>query len=220
MKWISVVIALLIQLTASPAFAISVDFSSLGPPAFDPPLTVDITAPNSLTLSGVTFTYDNFGSTHPFDTASADMGGIFGSTYGALNLDFGTGVSALTFDFGLFGVPDQDPALAAIFDNGDVVSLAGLFTPYDPQAPSQGDIFGNFSYTAPSIFRMASIIFSPVVDPGQTTPDAYVPYFFSIGNMSYDPAVAPVPEPGTVLLLALGFAGLAGARVYKRRTAA
>ena len=98
MKRIFAFILLSVLATAASAHVpgcIDVDFSGITTP-------INITLPNSSTLNGVNFSYDNFGSTD--DTAALGSVGISGSTYGGLILGFSTPATGIYYDFSLLGV--------------------------------------------------------------------------------------------------------------------
>jgi hypothetical protein len=172
---------------------------------------VDITMANNstgLTLDGVTFSYDNYGSST--DYAFADTSGVYGTTYGVLALNFSTPVVGLKLDFSVLGVSGPDPyALMAFFPNdpnGDVTVIPpGRFAPYNTSNPRLGgDINGTLNYqnlTTP--FNEVFLYFSPV------SQDPVPPHFFSISSISFD----AVPEPSSLVLLGMGaIAVVAGAR--------
>lgn len=209
MKRVSVMVSLLaLVFVAGAALAapINVDFSVLGINS------IDITVPSGYGLNGISFWYDNFGSTP--DTAQVDSSGIFGSTYGCLVFDFDAPATALSFDFSLLGADESVPDALAIMlkdtsDGGsDVANLTApaTFTPYDPNDPLEddGDALGTFSYTGAS-FNQALMFFA--YDPTVTDPQ-----LFTVGNISYG-----VPEPSGLAFLAVGLLGLPGLRIIRRR---
>lgn len=188
------------------AAPVAVDFTALGPPTNDPPLTVDITTSVNtfgLTLDGVTFRYDDFGT--GVDFGLVDPAGVFGTTGGGLFLDFGIPATALTLDFYLFdafsadgdGMPMLDALAALFFRNGaflDIVTVAADFFAYDPATdPTLGSAFSSLAYQGPA-FDQAALFFSL---------DAPI---FTLDNVVYE----PVPEPSTIALLTVGLVGLVG----------
>jgi hypothetical protein len=198
------VLALLIVTGATRASTI-VGMSGLASP-------VDITLENNsagLTLNGLNFTYDNYGSSS--DYAFADASGIYGTTYGVLALNFSTPVVGLKLDFSVLGVTGPDPyALMAFFPNApnsDVTAIPpGKFVPYNPSNPRLGgDINGTLAYQNLALpFNEVLLYFSPI------SQDVAPPHFFTVNSISYDAA----PEPSSLILLGVGAIGLVA---YGRR---
>jgi len=190
-KWIFATAVLVLTLAGSAlATPVQIDFSTVG-------TTTDITLPNSITLNGVTFSYDNFGSASPLDTASVDSAGIFGSTFGALLFNFGSPVFGLSFDFSVLNVtPPVANTLQAFFSNGDSVTVDGGFVP-SVSDPTLGDAVGRLAYGSFSAFDQATMFFNPVGAPDS-------PFFFTVSNVAYD----PVPEPATIGFVGAGLIGL------------
>ena len=181
------------------AAPVTVDFSVLGADSYS------ITAPDSYTLDGVTFRYDNLGSID--DIAQIDAYGVFGSTYGSLILDFGSPVTAVSLDFTAIAVYGPvNNAISVAFSNagsgvgGSSVS-ASDFELYDPGNPLLGgDAYGTLSYNGVT-FNRALISFS-----------ADAPYF-SVDSLTYTPA----PEPSALAVLAAGLLRLPGIRLARRK---
>jgi hypothetical protein len=163
----------------------------------------DITLPNTLTLDGIIFSYDNYGSST--DSASINNNGISGTTLGLLTFNFDAPAYSLNFDFFLRGgapglIPD---ALIVTLSNGgngvaDLTFQTTSFIPYDPRNPVKESLaFGSFAYGG-APFNQAEMYFSL---------DA--PYF-NVSRITYNPA----PEPATVVLLACGMLVLNWRKVY------
>jgi len=213
MKKIIVVLSILAQFViAGTAMGTVVNFSTLGPPTNDPPVSVDITIANNpagYTASGLTFRYEDFGNTADF--ALVDPAGIFGTVAGALLFDFVTPATALGFNFSLLEVVLADPqanqvpdALAVLFFSGGIFSdfrtAAADYLAYDPADPTLGFASGAFAYSGPA-FDHAELYFWP---------DAQL---FTADSVSY----RPVPEPATFVLLALGLLAFGGWRYCGRK---
>jgi hypothetical protein len=181
---------------------VTVDFSGLGINS------IDVTAENNpagLTLSGVTFLYDNFGS--GVDFASVDSSGIFGTTYGVLIFDFSGPATGLNFDFSLLSVSPSftDPLFVILNSVGsDVVDMpvSATFVPYDPANPTLGDAVGTFAYSGLE-FDQAFMYFA-------FDPSVIDPQYFSVANISYN----SVPEPATLVLMVVGLFGLGGRYIH------
>jgi hypothetical protein len=196
---------------AGTAFAaeVQVDFSGLNVGGIDYP--VDITAENNpagITLNGVNFLYDNYLSTADF--AIADAGGIWGTTLGPLMFTFAGPVSGLRFDYAVLGAAGADPnSLAGLFSRNGAwidsatMTMAGDYVPYDPADPALGDIVGHFSYAGP-VFDSSAFYFSPVSDAGSEMPVHPDPYYFTVSNIAYTPAVVPEPVSSTLFLVGGG----------------
>lgn len=198
MKRILLSVVLFVQLALTGgalAEQVAVDFSVLG---ID---SIDITSslnPDGYTLNGITFRYDDFAS--GVDYASVDSSGVFGSTGGALIMDFGASITALDFDFSLIGVDAAVPdALFAILKLGGEDVLYPSF-PADSYLPQVGEAFGSFTY-AGLAFDQAVLFFS------------FDALAFTVENISYN----PVPIPSSFPLLASGILGLMGWRRIGRK---
>ena len=206
MKIIIAAVLLLAQFAvAGPASATLVDFSDMQE-------TIDITQainPAGYSASGVTFSYDDFGS--GVDFATVDSFGIFGTTPGVLLLDFATPSTALNLNFSLLEAVLADPqtgqipdALTVLFfragNMSDFTSASADFQANDPGDLTLGFATGALAYSGLS-FDHAELYFST---------DAP---FFTVDNVSYQ----PVPEPTSFVLLALGLLVLGSWRYYRRR---
>ncbi len=175
-----------------------VDFSVITTPT-------DITSPNSVTLNGVTFSYDNFGV--PEDTASIDSTCLCGSTNGVLIFNFSAPATELYFDFSLLGAVMTDPGpqniedalLLLTYSGGnsiDVVPAAASFTPYDFDVdPTLGDAIGSLAYIGPA-FDQVFMYFSTLAPE------------FCVTDVCYMPA----PEPATIAMLGFGVLSFLGRR--------
>jgi hypothetical protein len=218
----------LFVVTGATQASTTVDFSVLGIN------TVDITMENyppPLTINGVTFGYDNFGSVK--DWAQADAAGVYGTTYGVLALNFANPAVGLRLDFSVFGVPgaigpgtDTSITLTAFTDNfnADTVVVPGTFVPFDAVNPTSGGVInGSLNYLTPAFpFNQAFLYFTPFTDPTDPTTGSFLSpapdpqYFFSVGNISYD---AAIPEPATIIVWSL-LVGLGIGLTWWRKRAA
>ncbi len=157
----------------------------------------DITLPNSLTLNGVTLSYDNFGI--PEDTAFVDSVCVDGSTNGTLVFGFSAPATQLYFDFTLLSAVTADPgpqniadALVILTYNGgnsiDVATADASFVPYNSEVdPTFGDALGSLAYIG-APFDQVFMYFSTVAPE------------FCVTSICYQPA----PEPATMALLGVG----------------
>lgn len=153
-----------------------------------------ITSPDSLTLGGIKFWYDNFGD--GTQSAYVSSNGVQGTTGGALYLDFAIPATSLDFSFLLHSfnpAGDLSSVVTAIFSNNEIAWAPGAF--------ASEDVSGLFSYTGPA-FSQAAIYFS--VDAPN----------FLLSNVSYTPA----PLPGAFLLLTSGMAALGYMRFFHKKS--
>jgi hypothetical protein len=197
----TIVAAGVLLLLAAPAQAtapVAVDFSVLMVNGVD--TAIDITSPASLTLNGVTFSYDNFGA--PINElgapvfAQAQAFGIFGNpNNGVLTMSFDVPVSELAFNYSNLsdaGIPVDDALVALLgFSDGElngVVVVPGNLN--DPMT---------FDYTGPA-FTNASLFF------------AVEAQFFTVDSIVYTPA----PEPASLLLFGSGILCLGVVRRRKQ----
>lgn len=200
MKRVFIAMALLAQAVvaeAAPAAPVTVDFGALGINSVDITTTSN---PSGLTLNGVTFRYDDFGS--GVDFAIADMAGIFGTTGGSLIFDFSAPATALNFDFSLLGDSSNtaDALYVDLTNAGSTVSDLLL-----PVVSNGFDAYGALAYSG-GAFDRAQMIFST---------DGPI---FTVANVSYDSVRTHVPEPGTFALAAYGLFSLGIWRRFERKS--
>ncbi len=155
---------------------------------------VDLTG---VTVQDVTFTYDDGGSgalafIGPYGVREGNFV-LAGETIGLLTLDFAVPTTSLGFDFWLDAAGDvTDGVLAELYaPNGDFIDVSTAKALYDDEI---GLAQGAFLYEGAPISQ-ALLLFDISDSTG-----------FLLDNV----ATQPVPEPGSLLLLASGLAGLAG----------
>ena len=198
MKRIILIAALTVQLFggAQAVFAnlIAVDFASVNTPT-------DITTPNSLTVSNVTFSFDNFGLNldatfgNP-NTATVDAGGVTGNTGGALKMDFDQTAHALIMNFSVLSsapltLPVTD-GLSIVFDNGDNLTVPASFYDVDNNAAGHQEnaSVARFSHAEANFYADA-------------------PYI-NVSSVTY-----AIPEPSLLVPMLLGMAVLARRRLLR-----
>lgn len=194
-------IALLALFAAAPALAapINIDLTTLN----DPVSIVGI----GVSVGDVEFYYEDYQG----DSVDIGPGGVVGTAAegtegisGSLALSFLAGpVYGLAFDFflGVPDAPDDFDLYVQLFGSDgidlDPMEVAGV---YDPDT---GIVAGRVDRLGVQPFSVANVLFF-----GDAS-------FFLIDNISYETApVAPVPEPGSMLLLG---AGLVLAASFTRR---
>ncbi len=98
----------------------------------------------------------------------------------------------MSFNFGLGDI------------NGSIVTPTTLYTG-DAAAIDSFGLSGMYSYTSPNTFDWAMLFISPEAG------------MFTVDNISYQPAAAPVPVPPAFALLAPGLLVIAGRRFLGRK---
>ncbi|MCX7010745.1 MAG: hypothetical protein NTY53_26465 [Kiritimatiellaeota bacterium] len=187
-------VQLFVGTSSALADVITVNFASVVTPT-------DITAPNSLTLSNVTFSFDNFGI-NPDSTfgnpnnATVDEGGITGNTGGALKFDFEQTAYSLVMDFSVLSsaalpLPVVD-GMNITFDNLDNLTVPSTFYNVD------GNAAGHLEYASATGFTHAEVYFS-----------ADAPYF-NVSSMAY-----AIPEPSLLVPMLVGIVVLARRRILR-----
>ena len=134
----------------------------------------DITIPNSYTLNGITFSYDNLGD--PASTATINNLGISGSTVGSLLFSFDAPAGELGFNFAQVGA--TSPIIDALYI--DFQSGGGSIG--DALFNTAADGTGVMTFVNGVAFDQAQMFFS--------TDTAT----FTVDNISY----GPVPPTGTL----------------------
>ena len=213
MKRISILITLIAALVVMPltalALPVQIQFSNVG----GTPIDITNTSGN-VPGDPVVFSYDNSPASG-FGTASITSGGITGDTgildpgpppiefNNTLTIDF-TGapipvIMNLLVTFSMPGMSVNDPfgVMADFFNLGGGVGWVDhVDVPVTIASPN-----GILQYTGPNLFDYVVINFST---------DAP---FFEITDVTYE----PVPEPGTIILVAAGLLGLGGLRFARRK---
>ena len=202
MNRIIVLIVLLAQIVmAGTALAVPVNLDFTSAPG------VDVTTSSPFSLNGVTISYDDYGS--GLDFANVGSSGIIGSMGGVLIFDFNTSATALNIGFSLLdavsNTPQLSDALTVVFYGKgnflDSTTAPADFFAYDSNAdPTLGFASGILAYSG-TVFDHAELYFSSEA------------LYFTVDNVSYE----PVPEPGTIVLLAVGLFGL-GIWRFKRQS--
>jgi len=167
---------------------------------------------------GDTLTYDLMAD---IDELEAIMGFGFdlsfdgGNTYATGPGDSG---SALIFDS---FTPNAD--LGFIYDplyDSDEDTISGFLRPFDPDVSGNGLILGTFQFTAFSPVLETIYISADDIESESST-EGLVPGFTANNWISFLPnaataTAAPVPEPGTIILMLMGLGGLG---IVKRKLA-
>ena len=109
--------------------------------------------PAGLTLNGVTFHYDDFGS--GVDSASATAAGIRGTTYGVLEFFFDSPADRLLLDFSL-------PRATGVDAYGFVAGTGSGSLDYSGGAFDQAALY--FSVEAPE-FTVSNVSYEPIPEP-------------------------------------------------------
>ena len=208
-------IILLVQIVVvGTALAVPVNLDFTSAPAPD----IDLTT-TTFTLNGVTISYEGDGSPNDFahvgpsqftGNSGPELAGIIGNTGGKLIFDFTTSATALNIGFTLLEAvsttPQVSDALITLYfyDNGNLLGITTTpadFFASDPAAdPTLGLASGILAYSG-TAFDHTELFFSTEAP------------IFAIENMSYE----PVPEPGTIVLLAVGLIGLGVLRFKRQR---
>ena len=189
--FVSLVIMIMSCAAMALAFPNVVDFSGVVG-------TNDITIPNTYTIGGITFSYDNFGN--PVDSAAVDNLGINGSTEGSLIFTFAAPVFGLSFNFTQVGA--TQPIIDALyidFQSGGSSIGDALFN-------TAADGTGVMTFNNGLAFDQAQMFFS------EDTAN------FSVDSITYATAPAVVPEPASIAFLVSGLFGLGGLNILKRRS--
>ncbi len=164
-------------------------------------------------------TFNLLGSNFSFDGGPAPFVAIPGCWPCApgrvLSSNFGTSavnsvtfqINGVGFDTRNFSIGNALSLFGPSYVVAETVTLPFTFTGFVTVTGSMGEELADHIFTGQGFVTLEHQLFSP---PGG-------PSFFQFSRATYNFTPAPVPEPGTLLLLATGLAGAGGAALRRRR---